>query len=194
MRNVFLFLVAMTFLACTSEGEKPADPSSKKAETAAIPPKKIVKAETTKPVAHSKGKALLDAYDAESKGLLKSIAEAPKSKKVQDTSKSLVEKGINLTKLMLEKEPECAPYLNALLKAAPTLGNLSAEDIETGYHQDGKLPKSPKEACYHAKDLVVHPATVLVMAKSVEAVKPVEMKKEIAEVIAHLHHIRAVLE
>ncbi len=194
MRNLFLFLVAMTFLACTSEGGKSVESSSKTVEPAAITPKKIEKAETTKPVAHSKGKALLDAYDAESKGLLESIAAAPKSKKVQDTSKSLVEKGIDLTKLVLEKEPECAPYLNALLKAAPTLGNLSAEEIETGYHQDGKLPKSPKEACYHAKDLVVHPATVLVMAKSAEAVKPIEMKKEIAEVIAHLHHIRAVLE
>lgn len=194
MRNVLLFLVVIASWACSSEGEKPAAQSAKTAETAAITSKKLENSEAAKPVADNKGKALLDAYDAESKGLLESIAAEPKSKKVQDTSKSLVEKGITLTKLMLKKEPECAPYLNALLKAAPTLGNLSAEDIETGYHQDGKLPKSPKEACYHAKDLVVHPATVLVMAKSAEPVKPLEMKKEIAEVIAHLHHIRAVLQ
>ena len=193
MRNVLLILVTIGCLACSSKSDEPAKSSAKKVETTANTPKAADKVENAKPAANSKGKILLDAYNTESKARLDFIAAEPKSQKVKDASKSLIDKGISLTKLMLDKEPECAPYLNALLKAAPTLGSLSAEEIETGYHQDGKLPKSPKEACYHAKDLVVHPATVLVMAKSAEPVKPVEMKKEIAEVIAHLHHIRAAL-
>ena len=148
---------------------------------------KTVKAEAT-----NEGETLLKRYKTLSNSLLEEIDKNPKSELVKKNASKLVTDGIRLTELVLTKEPACGKYLNALLKAAPGLRDMKAEEIETGYHQDAKLPKSPKDICHHAKDLVVHPATVHVMAKSTGEVDISAMKKEIAEVLAHLHHINAI--
>jgi hypothetical protein len=69
-----------------------------------------------------------------------------------------------------------------------SLKTLPLEAIETGYHADGKLPKTPDSSCYHGKDLVVHPATVAAMATlGIEGAEGREAAlDEITEVLGHL--------
>ena len=193
MRFVFLFVVFTLFTACQGNRDEPAGkPLKEQPKSQAIQAKKSMVSPQVKGA--NIGQALLTKYEKASKTLLSEIDKGPNYEAIKNTASVLVEQGVSLTKLVLLKRPACAQYLNALLKAAPRLQYLSAHDIENGYHQDGKLPKSPKEICHHAKDLVVHPATVLVMVKSAQKVEPTAMKKEIVEVIAHLHHIRALFE
>jgi hypothetical protein len=68
------------------------------------------------------------------------------------------------------------------------MANLSLEAIESGYHADGLLPPLKDATCYHAKDLLVHPATVQAMAR-IGMTKDEQWKQaihEIEEVLAHL--------
>ena len=63
-------------------------------------------------------------------------------------------------------------------------------EIETGYHADGKLPKTPSAECYHGKDLVVHPATVVALANAGLTDRE-KAKAEITEVLGHLGAVEA---
>ena len=89
---------------------------------------------------------------------------------------------------MIDQHPECKAYLEAIVAVGPTLKDLPLEEIESGYHADGKLPKMPSGKCYHGKDLVVHPATVAALAKAGLATDKdrKQAKDEIAEVLGHL--------
>ena len=55
-----------------------------------------------------------------------------------------------LLKDFVAKYPQCQTYLDALDKAADIIPTLPLEEIETGYHADGKLPKFDDPVCYHA--------------------------------------------
>lgn len=210
MRFLPFILFLLACMACqkadNAKSTSAANPKSND-EASSEPSKEVKPSQTSKNVKVStppqdvnakadsnKGQVLLESYSNKAKGLLKDIETDPKSKSVGGTAASLVKQGVTLTEMVLAKEPECDGYLKALLAAAPKLGSMSTEEIETGYHQDGKLPASPKDICHHAKDLIVHPATVLVMNRSKGEVDVGGMKKEIVEVLAHLHHIKALFE
>lgn len=104
-----------------------------------------------------------------------------------NTSKSIVNQSIKAL-------PQCTEYLTALLNAADTIATLPLDEIESGYHADGKLPPLKDGACYHAKDLLVHPATVQAMAT--QGIKtPAQWKQaahEIEEVLEHLSAVESV--
>ncbi len=127
-------------------------------------------------------------YQAEAKMLMQSIKENQSEEKLNTQANQLTKTGLEMIPLLSTKYPQCAAYFAALTKASLTFATLSLEAIEKDYHQDGKLPKSPDGACYHGKDLVVHPATVQIMAKA--GIKTPEQQKsaahEIEEVLAHL--------
>ena len=92
---------------------------------------------------------------------------------------------------LIKENPACAEYLGAVQKIGLELKNMPLEEIETGYHKDGKLPKIPSGVCYHGKDVVVHPATVAAMAK-IDLSTPQlreKAKEEITEVLGHLKEI-----
>ena len=105
---------------------------------------------------------------------------------------------VNISKSIVAQSikalPQCTEYLSALLNVADTIATLPLDDIESGYHADGKLPPLKDGACYHAKDLLVHPATVQAMAniglKSESQWK--QAAHEIEEVLEHLSAVESV--
>lgn len=93
----------------------------------------------------------------------------------------------------IEKQPVCKEYITAAIKAAIPMQTMSLEDIERDYHADGKLPPMKDASCYHAKDLLVHPATISVIVKTLpDTSKNREMvAHELEEVLEHFSQVKA---
>ena len=78
----------------------------------------------------------------------------------------LTQTGLSMLPGLVEAYPDCKEYMDAIAAVGETLKDMPLEEIESGYHADGKLPKMPSADCYHGKVLVVHPATVSALAKA----------------------------
>ena len=130
-------------------------------------------------------------YRTLAKGLMAAIDSGEKAEAVNQKARALMDSGTAILPVFQERHPDCSAYLKTLIAALPTMGKLSLDEIERDYHADGKLPKSPNEGCYHAKDLVVHPATVIILSQAGLKTKDARAKAtaEIAEVLAHLGQV-----
>ena len=135
----------------------------------------------------------LSIYKNKAEALYQQLSEKDPSQ-LEVKSKVLVEISKGIVKANIKALPQCEEYLQALLKDADKIATLPIEDIETGYHADGKLPPLKDGACYHAKDLLVHPATVQAMAKQgIEGDKAwKQAAHEIEEVLEHLSIVEAI--
>ena len=73
---------------------------------------------------------------------------------------------------------------------------ISVDEIERDYHADGKLPPVKDAACYHAKDLLVHPATVVVLAtnQTHDQKTKEQMHHEIEEVLEHFGQVKQLAQ
>jgi hypothetical protein len=131
---------------------------------------------------------LQDSYRSQAEALVVAIEAGKSSEEVLQLADALTSTGLKLLEGMTRAHPECKTYLDAIAAVGPTLKDLPLEEIESGYHADGKLPPMPSGACYHGKDLVVHPATVAALAKG--GLDTDEQRdaaqSEIAEVLSHL--------
>jgi len=107
-------------------------------------------------------------------------------------AKKLVKISTKLLPQVSAKHAQCQEYLSVALSAATKMQNISLEAIEKDYHADGKLPPVKDAKCYHAKDLLVHPATVVVLAKQSNASDQTkaQMLDEIDEVIEHFAQVK----
>ena len=157
--------------------QKTAEPAPKKAEPA---PKKAIASSIPSPE---------EAYKKQAEAVIEKITGGGSAEEVATLSEELTKTGLSMIAPLIKRHPECTEYLNAILKAGPTLHTLPLEEIESGYHADGKLPKMSSPTCYHGKDLVVHPATVTAMAKAGLSDRE-SAKHEIQEVIAHLSAVQ----
>lgn len=101
--------------------------------------------------------------------------------------------GREIAQIVKSTRPECEAYLKELLALENRLLTLSADAIEAGYHRDGQLPKTAQPLCHHAKDLVVHPATVLILMKQSPPAKSELMLRELVELTGHLAEVAAEL-
>ena len=117
----------------------------------------------------------------------------------QGSFTEIAKQGELLTKLstallpkFVAKQPICKEYIEAAMLAANKMLTLSLEDIEKDYHADGKLPPMKQAVCYHAKDLLVHPATVVVIAKTQPDNKDTRkmLHAEIEEVLEHFGEVK----
>jgi hypothetical protein len=115
-------------------------------------------------------------------------------KTVDAQAMELFKLGRLLTRYVSTTQTECNEYLSRLLSVDEALLELSPEVIEAGYHRDGRLPKSPSPKCYHAKDLMVHPATVFVLNKVTPRPKSELMLREVVELKGHLDEIKNLVE
>ena len=81
--------------------------------------------------------------------------------------------------------PDCTPLLETILARSSEITELDLEMVERGYHEGELLPEAP-EHCHAAKELIVHPATVVVIAKRgyLQDGKQ-KISDEIEEVIEH---------
>ena len=115
---------------------------------------------------------------------------------IDKSSAKLVDLAKEILPAFSENNPACKIYLDIVMSAADSMQQLSLEQIEADYHLDGKLPTLTNGDCYHAKDLLVHPATVVVMAKTLKDTKAnrKKMQHEIAEVIQHLGAVQQAVK
>lgn len=113
-------------------------------------------------------------------------------KEINKSSAQLVSLARKILPAFTQSNPACQVYLDSVMAAADSMQQLSLEQIEADYHLDGKLPPLKSGDCYHAKDLLVHPATVVVMAKTLDdtAENRRKMAHEIEEVIEHLSLVK----
>ena len=153
---------------------------------------------TTETVTEAKsvGNLELATYKAGAKELVTMIKDAKPDTEIEAKSAELVAGSKEIISQFMVKHPNCTEYLTALNKAADIIPTLPLEEIESGYHEDGKLPTFNDPNCYHAKDLLVHPATVQAMAKM--GISSPEMREnaelEIIEVLAHFAQVESVLK
>lgn len=137
--------------------------------------------------------AALDRYEAQSRTLIGVLsAEGEIDVQQVDThADALVSTAVSILPDFLALRPHCRPYLEAALGLVGTRRSMSPDEIETGYHKDAALPKIDNAAaCYHMKDLIVHPITAQALIAE-DADHRVRARQEIDEVIAHLSVVRA---
>lgn len=139
-------------------------------------------------------KPLIKTYKTEAETLLKLLNDK-KSDVIEKQSKKLVDLSKSIIAQVNKNLPQCTEYFTALSDAADTMADLSLDVIESGYHSDGLLPPLKDGTCYHAKDLLVHPATVQAMARiGMKTDKEWQQAKhEIEEVLAHLSAVNSQL-
>jgi len=137
--------------------------------------------------------AQLDAYEARARSLLTRI-EALDRVSAKIDGEALLAMAASLTPAFVQQQPQCSDYLSAALRVRESWNTMDAASIERDFHADGLLPPMPADGavCYHMKDLIVHPATALVLLTQ-DIPDFDQSKKEIEEVLAHLGAVRTVL-
>ncbi len=86
--------------------------------------------------------------------------------------------------------PDCSPLLERILAKSEEMTELNLESIERGYHEGEWLPQAP-DHCHAAKELIVHPATVVVIARRGHLQEDGRQKiaDEIEEVVEHANFL-----
>jgi len=130
-------------------------------------------------------------YRIEAEALVAAIDAGKDAAEIGVLADGLTKTGLSMLPAMIEAHPVCKGYLDAISAVGPTLKDLPLDEIESGYHMDGKLPPMPSPECYHGKDLVVHPATVAALAKAGLAT-PEDRRSAKGEIVEVLGHLTAI--
>lgn len=134
--------------------------------------------------------SLLDRYGREAAELATALDARAETDLLRSRAEGLIDLAAEIVPAFVDAHPHCMPYLEAALQVRERWPQLDHEAIERDYHHDSALPKIDNAGfCYHMKDLITHPATVLVLLSQA---KPdhVQAKAEIDEVIAHMGVVR----
>lgn len=139
---------------------------------------------------------LLANYEIEAKKLLDLVEQDQASSDgVQQQATKLMDLSETVIDSARFRLPQCDDYLDASMTLKDKLREISHASLERDYHLDGVLPKAPFE-CYHAKDLFVHPATVVVLTRDdpdMNEMTRSSIKAEISEVLAHTELVRQLV-
>ena len=134
-------------------------------------------------------------YEIEAKKLIRMTESGADSQNINTQASKL----LDLSEVVIDSArfrlPQCDEYLAKSIAVRDSLHDISHARLEKDYHHDGALPKSPAE-CYHAKDLFIHPATVLVLTRDDPALgenTKNSIKMEIIEVLAHTEFVRQLV-
>ena len=154
-------------------------------------PKATPKEESTSKTTVKEQESSIDQYRKQAKELVSSLDSNKDDALILQKSDALTKLGLAILPDLIKRYPNCKEYLNAVSAVGLTLKTLPLEEIESGYHKDGKLPKTPSGECYHGKDLVVHPATVSALAQKglTDPKIRAQAKEEITEVLGHLKEV-----
>ena len=139
--------------------------------------------------------SVLNHYQQQAKALLSKLQQQS-SETIEQDAAAMVAASLPILSQFRSRYPECGDYLDALQQASSALPDMPLERIETGYHADAELPPLTNAACYHAKDLLVHPATVQAMAKKgINTDKQWQSAEhEIEEVIEHFSQVEMAMK
>lgn len=103
---------------------------------------------------------MIDEYETTAQALSAQLAAAPRESRHDLKIERLLQLAAGITPAFIARRPECKAYLEAALRIKDVWYTLSPEVIERDYHDDEALPSEGiSPACYHMKDLIVHPAT-----------------------------------
>jgi hypothetical protein len=104
----------------------------------------------------------------------------------------LTDLSLQLLPDFVKKQPISLEYIQAAMAAKDEMLTLPLAEIEEYYHADGKLPAMQAAVCYHAKDLLIHPATAVVMSKTLADTPETreKIKQEILEVLEHFNQVK----
>ncbi|NRA64222.1 MAG: hypothetical protein HRU19_07030 [Pseudobacteriovorax sp.] len=130
-----------------------------------------------------------------SKKLKETLTQIEMKKSLKDISKQSGEL-VSMSKPILtafkKVQPECSAYIDTVLKVADTMTSMPLDKIESDYHADKALPKAPS-ICHHAKDMLVHPATVVALEKANAKNKDAKVyQKMLAELVELASHVQVV--
>ncbi len=142
-----------------------------------------------------KSAVLLANYEIEAKRLVRMVEKDGNSEAVNKQTRQLMD----LAEIVIDSArfrlPQCDEYLGKSIAIREHLNDISHERLEKDYHHDAGLPAAPPE-CYHAKDLFIHPATVLVLTRDDPALAEEtrnSIRAEITEVLAHTEYVRQLV-
>lgn len=131
--------------------------------------------------------------------LVRSLATLQSSDDVEEIRegiKPLVDRSVPIIDDYKLLHPESREYLRAAKTALHRLRSLTEDAIEREYHEGIRLPERPDDGgtAYHVKDLLVHPATVLILLRDGDlAERRADMIHEIERTQSHLNAVlRAV--
>lgn len=171
-------LVACTRQAPSSAAEQTTSPAADAAPAASQP---AMPAQTPPPDANEG----VEGYRARASGLLPQLVVGADLGAARRDTEALMALGAALVPAFVSKHPHCRDYLDVALQVRTAWPALDLETIERDYHRDGVLPKIENSTvCYHMKDLIVHPATVLVLLAGAQP-DLAKARSEIEEVIGH---------
>jgi len=128
----------------------------------------------------------IDHYKVQARALIKLNKKTSDPITLQKLAFDLIAQAKPIIQAHTKKYPACAQILNTIVAKAQYMTTLSLAKIEKDYHDGEALPQAPDE-CYEAKELIVHPATVIILTKTAlndEARE--QINDEIEEVIAHI--------
>jgi len=142
-----------------------------------------------------KSAVLLSNYEIEAKKLVRMTENGSDSQTISAQASQL----LDLSEVVIDSArfrlPQCDEYLAKSIAVRDSLNDISHAQLEKDYHHDGALPSAPSE-CYHAKDLFIHPATVLVLTRDDPALSEETknaIQREITEVLAHTEYVRQLV-
>lgn len=179
LKLVFPLLLSVPlFVACSSQESEPvAEQAAPAVETTAATPASVVEVPDA-----SEG---VEGYRLRATAVLEQLVPGGDLDAARRGTESLMELGAGLVPDFVARHPHCAEYLDAALQVRTAWKGADLETLERDYHHDGALPKIENSGvCYHMKDLVVHPATVLAILAQPQP-DLAEARKEIEEVVSH---------
>ena len=134
-------------------------------------------------------KVKIDDYKKTAVQLVESTKLNADHKKISDLATDLLGQADAILKLYSKKNPKCAKMLNVVLAKAEYMTSISLEKIEKDFHDGEALPEV-KDGCHDAKELVVHPATVVIVTKTpYDKAGKEQILDEIEEVVGHIDNL-----
>jgi hypothetical protein len=133
----------------------------------------------------------LERYEEQARDYLVALDGGEAIAELDAHAEELVATAAEILPAFLEIKPHCRAYLDTALSLRERWQDLDAAAIEAGYHKDGALPAvDDAAACYHMKDLIVHPITARALLREAPEQRA-PARREIEEVLAHIGVVRA---
>ena len=191
MRALVLLASTTLILAACSKSEPAAEQAAASTPPATSQPAATAPAAPAGPFSAASLQAL-DRYAEAARAHAASIEAGEAVETLTAQGDELVKIAASVLPDFLTVRPDCREYLEKALALHEIWTTLSAEDIEAGYHKDGALPKIENAAaCYHMKDLIVHPITAQALLAEDAEGNRAEARHEIDEVVAHAAVVKA---
>jgi hypothetical protein len=146
---------------------------------------------TAAPALPAEALRALERYELQAREYLVALDEGEAIAELDAHADELVATSAEVLPAFLELKPHCRAYLETALALRERWQDLDAAAIEAGYHKDGALPAvDDAAACYHMKDLIVHPITARALLREAPD-QSAPARREIEEVLAHIGVVRA---